>query len=314
MGAKTGTCHVNYTQSGNTQYKPLNSGFDLIVTNTDYYSDKPDLSTCKAGTINDATRSSVVNEVNYIRGLHGLSPLKYNKDLEVYTSGAALAMAAQQTTSHDVDNSWLCYTENGATGAKYSSLFNLSSANAGYRTTPSDSLVAYMRENTSTSLGHRRWMLDPFIKETAFGMADGVQKTTGRGYASGASLYMYNPATYASQTTTAPLGIYPYPVGNYPQKYYKKGDRMSFYVLYDQSSYNKNRNVDYSKATLTITDESGATHAATDILYDNYSQAVPNQMSFLLPDFAYGVKYIVKVDNVMVNGTAQNYGYNFTVN
>lgn len=89
---------------------------------------------------------------------------------------------------------------------------------------------------------------------------------------------------------------------------------MSFYVLYDQNSYNKNRNVDYSKATLTITDESGVAHAATDIFYDNYSQAVPNQMSFLLPDFAYSVKYMVKVDNVMVNGSAQNYQYSFSVN
>lgn len=57
----------------------------------------------------------------------------------------------------------------------------------------------------------------------------------------------------------------------------------------------------------------GKAHEATDVKYDNLGQGVKNNLSFLLPDFDYGVKYTVKIDNVVVAGVSQNYQYDFKV-
>lgn len=315
-----GTCTVSYSQKGNETYAPLNKSFSVTVsaitnadgTQKDYYELKPDVKSCKYGVINDKTRQDVLAEVNEIRKLHNLPSLTYNKDLEVMMAQTALSMAAQNTTSHSVDSSWNCYSDMAVTGAEQSSLYSYVSTSEKAQFDPIVGLDGLMRENYSVSLGHRRWLMSPFIKETSFGMADGVKKV-GTGYTFGAALHMYNPANYMSQSTTAPTGIYPYPVGNYPSRLYKKGDRMSLFVLYDQSSYTKNRNVDYSKATITIKDLNGKAYTVNGIQYDREGQGVPNNMSFLMPDFEYNVDYRVNVDNVMVNGTQSNYQYDFKV-
>ena len=51
----------------------------------------------------------------------------------------------------------------------------------------------------------------------------------------------------------------------------------------------------------------------TGILFDTQSQGVPNNLSFLFPDFEYGVNYTVNLDNVTVNGQVKNYQYSFKV-
>jgi uncharacterized protein YkwD len=308
----TGKCTVAYTQNGDTTYAPLNANLSLDVSRVNYYELPPSVKDCKFGVINDKTRESILAEVNDIRKLHGLEPLVYNKDFEKYTNEAALAVAAQNLASHNIDSTWNCYSENASYGAKYSSLYRKNSSLVDYQVHPTDAIVSFMRENTSDSLGHRRWMLDPFVKETAFGLADG-EKKVGTGYTYGAALYMLNPATHIKNTTTSPLGIYPYPVGNYPRKYFQKGDRLSLFILYDQSTYFKNSFVDYSKTTITIKDDTGKQYSPTGILFDTQSQGVPNNLSFLFPDFEYGVNYTVNLDNVTVNGQVKNYQYSFKV-
>lgn len=277
-----------------------------------YYELVPDIKNCKYGVINDATRKAIVDEVNNIRRLHGLELVVYNKDLEKYVNETALAMAAQNTVSHYIDDKWNCYSDNALTGAKMSSLSSHTSPNAQFKINPVDDIASFMRENTSESLGHRRWMLSPFIHETAYGMADG-EKKVGTGYTFGAALFMYNPTTYKNQSTTSPVGIYPYPTGTYPKKYYQKGDRMSFFVMYDQGSYDNNWGVRYTDTVVTVKDDKGVVHPISDVQISYASSGVPNNYSFLLPDFEYGVNYTVNVDRVLINGEPKNYQYSFKV-
>ena len=277
-----------------------------------YYELVPDIKNCKYGVINDATRNAIVDEVNNIRRLHGLEAIVYNKDLEKYVNETALAMAAQNTVSHYIDDKWNCYSDNALTGAKMSSLSSHTSPNAQFKVNPVDDIASFMRENTSESLGHRRWMLSPFIHETAYGMADG-EKKVGTGYTFGAALFMYNPTTYKNQSTTSPVGIYPYPTGTYPKKYYQKGDRMSFFVMYDQGSYDNNWGVRYTDTVVTVKDDKGVVHPISDVQISYASSGVPNNYSFLLPDFEYGVNYTVNVDRVLINGEPKNYQYSFKV-
>lgn len=319
-----GQCVVTYSQAGDANTNALNGSLSVTVspsattptTTASYYDLQSDVKGCKSGVINDFTRNQVLSAVNDVRKLHGLEPVSYNKDFEPMVAEAALAMAAQGTTSHTIDSTWLCYSDLAQKGAKLSSLHVGISTKPLANLTPADTIVAFMRENMSNSLGHRRWLLSPFLKETSFGLADGATNTR-LGYAFSGALYMYNPDTHFSQTTTSPLGIYPYPVGNYPKKYYNKGDRLSVFVLNNQTAFtnyiDNNASVDYSKATITVTDSEGKAHEATDVKYDNLGQGVKNNLSFLLPDFDYGVKYTVKIDNVVVAGVSQNYQYDFKV-
>jgi len=286
---------------------------DINATpNKAFYELIPDVKSCKYGVINDATRNAIVDEVNNIRRLHGLEAIVYNKDLEKYVNETALAMAAQNTVSHYIDDKWNCYSDNALTGAKMSSLSSHTSPNAQFKVNPVDDIASFMRENNSESLGHRRWMLSPFIHETAYGMADG-EKKVGTGYTFGAALFMYDPTTYKNQSTTSPVGIYPYPTGIYPKKYYQKGDRMSFFVFYDQASYDKNWGVRYTDTVVTVKDDKGVVHPISDVQISYASSGVPNNYSFLLPDFEYGVNYTVNVDRVLINGEPKNYQYSFKV-
>lgn len=319
-----GQCVVTYSQAGDTNNNALNGSLSVTVspsattpaTTASYYDLQSDVRGCKSGAINDFARNQVLSAVNDVRRLHGLEPVSYNKGFEPMVAEAALVMAAQSNLSHDIDSTWLCYSDLAQKGAKLSSLHVSLSTKPLTKKTPADTIVEFMRENRSPDLGHRRWLLSPFLKETAFGLADGATNT-GLGYAFSGVLYMYNPDTHFSQTTTSPLGIYPYPVGNYPKKYYNKGDRLSVFVLKNQTAFtnyiDNNASVDYSKATITVTDSEGKAHKATDVKYDNLGQGVKNSLSFLLPDFDYGVKYTVKIDNVVVAGVSQNYQYDFKV-
>lgn len=282
------------------------------VTDTSvYYTLKPDVKACKYGLITDKVKQDVLNEINYVRKLHGLEPLTYNPAFDQMMAETALAMAAQNTTSHTVDTSWQCYSDLAKEGAMKASLSNYTGTNR--FVDPVYDIAGYMREVGSMGLGHRRWILSPFIKETAFGMADGEKKIGGAGRTTGMALYMYDSATYRNNSTTTPAGMISYPFGDYPKKYYQKGDRMSFSVFYDQSSYDNNWLVDFKTATVTVKDEKGVIHpiASPEISYK--SSGLPNSYSFLLPDFEYGVRYTVNVDNVTVQNKPQNYQYSFKV-
>lgn len=317
--AAQGQCSVNYSQAGNQSTLPLGGKLAInvlapIVQANGWYDVKADIQNCKSSTLSDTARNMFIAELDEVRKLHGLQPLAYDKDLEPIEAETALAMAAGNNTSHYIDSSWACYSDLAEKGAKLSSLINQNrNSITPFPYSPNQAVQVWVRELWSTSLGHRRWMLNPFIKKTAYGMAEGVKKL-GTGYTLGASMFVYDPATYSSESTDAPLGIYPYPVGNYPRKFFQKGDRLSVFVLADQSSSDKNRKVDYSKATVSIKDTSGKAYTVSDILFDNYGQGVPNNLSFLLPDFDYNIDYTINIDNVLVNGETKNYQYSFNVN
>lgn len=282
------------------------------ITDTSiYYTLKPDVKACKSGVLTDKVKQDVLNEVNYVRKLHGLEPLTYNPAFDQMMAETALAVAAQNLASHTIDTSWQCYSDLAKEGATKASLASFYGVNR--YIDPTHAVAIFMREIGSPSIGHRRWLLSPFIKETAFGMADGDKKIGGLGRSNGFALYMYDSATYRNNSTTTPAGMISYPFGDYPKKYYQKGDRMSFSVFYDQSSYDNNWLVDFKTATVTVKDEKGVVHpiASPEISYK--SSGIPNSYSFLLPDFEYGVRYTVNVDNVTVQNKTKNYQYSFKV-
>ena len=282
-----------------------------ITDTSSFYTLKPDIKSCKYGLLTDKVKQDVLNEVNYVRKLHGLEPLTYNPAYDQMMAETALAMAAENTTSHIIDEKWQCYSENAKIGAAHASLSNYTGVNRFIE--PTYDISGYLREIGSPSIGHRRWLLSPFIHETAFGMADGDKKIGGIGRTTGMALYMYDAATYVKNSTKTIPGLIAYPTGDYPRKYFQKGDRLSFFIFYDQTSYDNNWLVDYKNSTVTVKDSKGNIQPIDGVDISFRSSGVPNSYSFLLPSFEYGERYTVNVDNVKVNNEIKNYQYQFKV-
>src|SRR5690606_36902251 len=81
---------------------------------------------------------------------------------------SSLMMAVNQTLSHTPPPGWQCYTAGGAAGAGASNLIG------GWGTglpfdSEDDLLAGWLREGGSPQLGHRRWILHPFLGKTSYG-------------------------------------------------------------------------------------------------------------------------------------------------
>ena len=90
------------------------------------------------------------------------------------------------------------------------------------------------------------------------------------------------------------------------------GSILSISVLTDQKNFFANRNVDYAKATVVVTERSsGAKQKISNIRYKNIG--VPNHIQFNFDDLKLNVIYDVKLSNILVNGQPKEYIYWFKV-
>lgn len=160
-------------------------------------------------------------------------------------------------------------------------------------------------------VGHRLWMLNPFLQKSAYGSVNAPSfKDTRFPYVVGTSYKVVYPF---DNPTTAPLGVIAYPYHNYPAKYYMAGSILSISVLTDQKNFFANRNVDYAKANVVVNERSsGAKQKISNIRYENIG--VPNHIQFNFDDLKLNVIYDVKLSNVLVNGQPKEYSYWFNVN
>jgi uncharacterized protein YkwD len=116
-------------------------------------------STCDPGTETQASLDATLQAVNAFRAVAGLTPVALDAALSTKALAAALMMRAGNDVSpprglsHTPDPSWPCYSLLGADGAGTSNLA-LGSSGAG-------AVRLYVDDDGVSSLGHRRWVLDP---------------------------------------------------------------------------------------------------------------------------------------------------------
>jgi len=55
----------------------------------DIYDILPDIQSCYEGVLKDSEKQRVLAELNFIRNLHGLNPVSYNYEDDIYTAKAA---------------------------------------------------------------------------------------------------------------------------------------------------------------------------------------------------------------------------------
>lgn len=141
------------------------------------FSESPSLwNTYKSGTLSQGTLQSALNMVNQCRYIAGInSNIQLNSTYSKQTSAAALLNALNGKLSHTPARpavlSSSSYNSLYKTGYQAASRSNLA---MGYSCLNSAILDGWMFDGDSSNistLGHRRWILNPTMKKTGFGAA-----------------------------------------------------------------------------------------------------------------------------------------------
>ncbi|MXP09826.1 CAP domain-containing protein [Pseudoblastomonas halimionae] len=248
---------------------------------------------------------------NEIRALHNLPPVAHSAADDRAVQESALMMVANNALSHDPPSSWSCWTQAGRDAAASGNLaFRSGSFGQNFMV-----FAGWMDEVDNLSIdsvGHRRWILDPFLTHTAFGRV--VTSSGGGGYRSASVMRVFDLATSGATPSGLP-DWYAYPQGDYPAKYYDTRAIHSFSVIADKSTkWGANRNVDFSAASVTVRDQaSGGVLSLSKVSYDNQGFGLPNNLQFLPAGVQEGRTYEVTIANVRVNASPREYSYTFRI-
>lgn len=285
-----------------------NTPKDDVIT-TSLFDVKPDVENCVPGVVSEETKRNFLAAVNEIRALHNLSPVIYDYSADNEMQKTALVMAANKTISHFVGENWSCYTPETLTGAKAANLSIIGKPVNSLN--PIEHLASWMDENNSPDLGHRRWILNPFLKKIALGITE--NKSGGVTLSSSAIKVVYEDDFQLISDSNSTNGFVAYPYGKYPKQYFNSNSFLSFSVFNSPYSFWDNKKVDYSNATILVTDSLNNPQVTKDIAFDNKGYGLANNLQFKIENIKENTTYKVYVSNVLVNGIEQNFDYSFSI-
>lgn len=274
------------------------------------YATAPDVGACKEGTLKPEVIQGVIDTLNEIRALHGLGTVGLSTPDSLGSQQSALMMIANNALSHSPPSSWKCYTQAGRDAAAAG---NLAFSSGGFVT--NEQVIAGWLDDvdnlTIDSVGHRRWLLDPFATSVAFGRV-----TTGSGGSlrSSSVLKVFNLAQNGPTPTGLPDFV-AYPFGDYPAKFFDARALHSFGVIADKSRrFGANTTVDFRGATITMRNAStGANVSVSKVKSDNQGFGLANNVQFLPANIQQNVRYEVSIAGVIVNGNSRNFTYRFRI-
>lgn len=290
-----------------------------------YYDQLPDINNCNTGVLKQSEKDKVLQMINKIRSIHKLPPVVYDNSLDKKAADVSLIIVANFTEhgfsqqNHTPPNTWHCWTQDGLDGGKSSDLF-YSSGSPSSET----SVYSWLNDRGVNNLGHRRWMLDPYIKKIAFGRVDGVP-IGGQNTISGMAFY-YNSQDQGN-ANSMPIDFIAFPYDDYPPNFYDQGwSVMSFTVIADKNSRWGNKDKVVYKSTqdgklinqvyVEIEDEDGNVNTYTPDVpgqigwdYDGYG--IPNCLIWQVTGLQEQKVYKVRVKDVLVNGQKKDFSYQF---
>lgn len=273
----------------------------------------PSIATCQAGQLSSATTSAVLADLNAIRALHKLPPVTYSAADEAGAQQSALMQAANDALSHTPPTTWKCYTAQGATVSGQSNLYGGFGSGLGFNS--DDSILAGWLIETNNvvadSVGHRRWLLHPFLGAIAYGRVVGASPTSTRG--DGAALKVFGTAGAGAANGALPAYV-AYPYQDYPARYFATNALLSFTVIASSNPNSvANSQVNFTGAVVTVTQRGGAAMAVSKVSYDNVGYGLPNNLQWAVAGLQANTYYDVTITGVRVNGAPQSYSYFFRV-
>lgn len=291
--------------------EPAN-GAEFYSSIATLYSVQPDLSTCRAGTLKPEVGARVLAVLNNIRAFHRLPPVSYASGDEANVMQSALMQAANGSLSHTPPSSWNCFTSAGSTASAQSNLY-IGLGNGLNYTRNDDIVIGWLTDIDNVvidSVGHRRWLLYPFLSTVSYGRVAGRYQLSNK--ADAAAIKVIN-TTQASPASLPDFVAYPYE--DYPARYFANGALFSFGVIANKSSNfgSPNPTVNFASATIEVRERGGGTLAVSRRAFDNDGYGLPNNLQWAVAGLRTNVVYDVTISNVNVGGTARTYTYFFRI-
>jgi uncharacterized protein YkwD len=287
------------------------SGTDFFSGIAQLYTVQPDITGCQPGVLKPEVGQRVLAVLNDIRAHHRLPAVTYSAADDAASQQSALMMAANGQLSHTPPTTWNCYTSAGATAAGQSNIYLGQGSGLRY-SQDADILIGFLTDTNNliaNNIGHRRWLLYPFLSTISYGRVAGRYQTSNR--ADGASIKVIN----TTQNTAGPLPDYvAYPFEDYPARYFENNALLSFGVIANKTSnFGANQQVSYANATISVKVRGGAALTVSNISYDNEGYGLPNNIQWNVAGLAANTIYDVTISNVTVGGAARNYSYYFRI-
>jgi uncharacterized protein YkwD len=275
------------------------------------YQTKPNLATCSTGVLTEAEKQKVLVTLNAIRHLHGLANVVYDTASDDQVMQASLMFAANGEISHTPPTTWKCYSATGAAGAGVSNITGGPPyPNLTFETVDENVIgwVTDVRNLLPNNIGHRRWMLDPFLKQVAYGrVAAAFDSST---VVDGSAIKVI----YGNDVNgTATSGYVAYPVNDYPSQFFASNALLSFSAVPSVENRQANFAVDYSAAVVTVTQRGGNALTVRNLAYDNIGYGVPNSIQFTADGMAQGIVYDVSIRGVRINAASRDFAYWFRI-
>ncbi|MFD2117001.1 S-layer homology domain-containing protein [Paenibacillus yanchengensis] len=223
-----------------SKYKPFDIGGEYMANST-IFEQKPQLTTpYKAGKLKKVYVEDGLKAVNFVRYLAGIPhDVTLDWTLEQQQQTGALVNALNESMSHTPNKPAQMAQKQYEQGYKATSHSNI------YYGSPTlyDSVIGYMSDQDSTNIknvAHRRYILNPWMKQTMFGFVFAKPKANAVSYKNGvphSAMYVMDNSREAS-TFTYDYISWP-AAGYFPEEVFEEQDPWS--VLLHPEVYNNKR-------------------------------------------------------------------------
>lgn len=188
------SCAANVEGLGGEAHSPQDI-INYLSTNTIHPTDEVHYDTLpslaapyEAGTLSQSTQNDALTLLNNVRYIAGLSPVSYSTVDAVGVQATALLSAVNGSISHNPRFPAEMPSDLYALAHQYAGRSNLAAGNLTLNDAILNGWIYDSDSSNLNSLGHRRWCLNPQMKETAFGAVT----NTGSGYSNYYAMYAFN--------------------------------------------------------------------------------------------------------------------------
>ncbi len=276
------------------------------------YEVEPNVPDCEPGKLTLDYQKRVVRRLNEIRALHQLPAVAIVESETPPAQEAALAIVANARINHGMTPDWLCYTDEGNRSSIESLLLISAGNEVGDPQNPDRVLGAWLADVGESTLGHRRWMLDPFLAQVSYGMVLGEAQVD----------FPYSPVIGATMDVVDGQEVdrsdvpdfVAYPQGLYPGHLVDLENAfLSLTVVADKTDRLENHElVDFTDAQIKVT-QGDTELTVVDQRWFGDIVGIPNVLMWRVDGLKPNTKYDVEITNVLVNEETREYTYDFTV-
>lgn len=153
----------------------------VLRTQESPYLEEPEIRTYSAGAITEEKQQDALNCLNFLRAVAGLEKVSLNPLYTLRAQNGALLLATNDQLNHQAPQPEGMPDELYASAYLGTSLGNIAKFNWMKPEMLVDGVCYFARddgEQNLNALGHRRWLLNPCMAETGFGLANSENGTS----------------------------------------------------------------------------------------------------------------------------------------